>query len=139
MSRRLPKYLLAALLLYWAAMFVATHIPRDALPDPPLSSDKLLHFAAYAALAWLAALALRAARLWNWKTVAAIVVVGAAYAAIDEWLQPYFHRSAEAADWLADMAGIAFGLIVFRFSGPHLVKWHRRRGAATAPPPRAVS
>ena len=136
MHRRLPKYLLLALVLYWAAMFVATHIPGDAMPEQSLGLDKLAHFTAYAILAWLAAMLLRVTGWWNWKTALAIVFVAAIYGAIDEWLQPYFDRHADVDDWLADMVGVAFGLLVFYFTQPLIWRWNvnRKKTIATRPP-----
>jgi VanZ family protein len=136
MHRRLPKYLLFALLLYWAAMFVATHIPGDKMPEQQVASDKLLHFIAYAALAWLAAMSLRALGRWGWKSAIALVIVAAMYGAVDEWLQPYFNRSAEVGDWVADMVGVGFGLLVFYFTQPLLwrIDAKRKKSTATSPP-----
>jgi VanZ family protein len=139
MSRRLPKYVLLALALYWAAMFIATHIPGTSLPKPSLGLDKVVHFVGYAALAWLAALALRAMGYLNWKTVIAVVVVAAIYGAIDELLQPYFNRVCDLNDWLADVAGAIFGLIAFAMSWPLIARWRRARRGAIAPRPPAAS
>lgn len=136
MARRLPKYLLVALALYWGAMFVATHIPGDALPEQEFGLDKVVHFGAYAALAWLAALALRTMGWLNWKTALATFFVAITYGAVDELLQPYFHRNADVADWVADAVGAALGLVAFYFTQPLLrrVLGHRVETTATRPP-----
>ncbi|MEX0977616.1 MAG: hypothetical protein WDZ48_02115, partial [Pirellulales bacterium] len=51
------KISLAALALYWIALFVATHVPRLQPPIPLSHGDKWLHASAYAALTVLLALA----------------------------------------------------------------------------------
>jgi VanZ family protein len=136
MHRRLPKYLLFVLLLYWAAMFIATHIPSDSMPRQSAGLDKVFHFAAYAALAFMAGLLFRSLGQWTWRGALAIFVLGALYAALDEWLQPYFQRSADVRDWLADVAGIVCGLIAFylveRLVWPKRVA--KRRTIARRPP-----
>jgi VanZ family protein len=131
MARRLPKYLFFALVLYWGAMFIATHIPGDALPEERLGFDKVVHFGAYAALAVLAAFTMHVMHWLNWKTAILIVVVGAAYGAIDEWLQTYSRREADIADWAADVVGVVFGVACF-FAASAIL-WRRgRNGEAQA-------
>lgn len=139
LRRRLSTYLLIALALYWASMFVATHIPGDKMPEQTLGFDKVFHFAAYAALAWLAALLSWVVGWWNWKSATAIVIAAALYGAVDEWLQPYFHRSAELHDWLADVAGAVFGLLAFYVSQTLWRRWYAKREQAIAPRPPAAS
>jgi VanZ family protein len=139
MQRRLAKYLLIALLLYWAAMFVATHVPGSKIPEETFGFDKVVHFTAYAALAWLAATLLHVLGWWNWKTAMALVVVAAIYGGIDEWLQPYFDRNADIDDWIADMIGVAFGLAMFRFVWPAGRRRRSREVAVTSPRPPTAS
>ena len=109
MSSRLRIILSVVLAVYWCLMFWGTHKPAD--NTPAVSNDKLLHFLAYAGLAFLISLSLfwwRNPRKWVW--IALVVVT---YGAIDELTQPSFGRSAEFADWVADAFGCAAGLIVY--------------------------
>ncbi|MFO1091988.1 MAG: VanZ family protein [Planctomycetaceae bacterium] len=97
----------AGIAVYWLAMFLATHLPVQRVMEQLPTTDKHLHFGAYAvlgfALPWwgLAATRGRAARLW---------MVILLYAALDELLQIPVGRSAEWGDWFADAAGAMIGV-----------------------------
>ena len=98
-----------ALTLYWSSLFVGTHLPPKHVQGTRVS-DKWLHFLAYAGLAFLTALifaTLTTRSASRWLT---ILVLLALYAAVDEFTQMYVGRSAEWADWVADLAGIVAGL-----------------------------
>lgn len=104
----------AALLLaaYWLALFVATHLPmRDGMPANGV--DKLFHVAAYAGLALMLA---TVGGLWNgpsWRSYLGILVLIAAYGALDEWMQLHVPgRNAHVLDWVADLVGGTAGLLV---------------------------
>ena len=92
--------------LYWAFIFTLTHVPS--LPPPPGHlNDKSAHFLAYGGLAGAIFISLWLSRpdrpgLW-WR----VLLICAAYGAVDEWLQalPFIHRSCELNDWFADVAG----------------------------------
>jgi len=103
--------LLAA--LYWAGMFVATHIPIRTTPiGDPYSLDKLQHLTAFAALAALLN-ALAAVVGWrSWNHAAAIVCFIAVYAMVDEATQ-ISPRQPEVLDWLADVTGACLGVLLF--------------------------
>lgn len=104
---------LAALILYWLALAVATHIPKP--PDIPLQQgDKLVHFAAYALLAFLAAVCWSAYRAPLRKHhLLVLFALLSFYAAVDELTQIPFGRQADVLDWLADTMGLACGMGVF--------------------------
>jgi VanZ family protein len=102
-----------ALPVYWIALAAATHYPRVRIPGELPSSDKILHFAAFAILAFLLwqvlasrARPLTAASVW---IVAAIAIP---YAAVDEYTQQFVGRYTELADWVANAAGIICVLAV---------------------------
>lgn len=78
-----------------------TLAPPAGLPSVP-GSDKMHHVLAFALLALPAAL-LSPRMLW------AVVPLAAAFGAGIEVVQPFVGRSAELADWMADMAGLATG------------------------------
>jgi VanZ family protein len=100
---------------YWLTLLVATHLPTQVAGLPRNQADKLIHFVAYAVLAWLLATAWQASvgRL-NARHLKFAWLVVVLYGAIDEITQPLVGRTLSVADWLADAAGAAVGLIVFR-------------------------
>lgn len=73
--------------------------------DMPAGPDKLYHFVAFVALA----VPLATVRP-RWSV--ALFVLLTAYGAAIEILQPYVGRSRELADLIADMAGIACGIVL---------------------------
>lgn len=98
--------------VYWIALFAATHTP----PSQAVvvhTSDKLLHTAAFAGLAFLLAMAWSLSSAFTWRSAAAAVAILAVYAAVDEATQPLVDRHADLLDWTADTAGILLGLAVF--------------------------
>lgn len=95
----MPPVLSAAIIL------VGTSIPR--LPMPPGTWDKAWHFAGYAqfgvTLGW------SVGGPWRQRLAALAVIV--VFGLLDEVHQYWIPgRSADAADWLADIAGGATGL-----------------------------
>lgn len=101
----------AALVLYWLALFVATHLPGDTPMLPTDSTDKVIHAVAYAVLAALVALAWYATGRpirWTYLLAAGLVIV--LYGALDEWTQIPVGRDGSVGDWVADVVGTAIGL-----------------------------
>ena len=95
----------------WAGVILtATSIPS--VPAPPTTgADKLGHLAMYAVFGFLA---LRAA--WDGlpRTAATTLAALALFAAVDEWHQRFIPtRSAEVADWVADVTGATLGIGAF--------------------------
>jgi len=116
--KRRHKYILTALIIYWPAVFIATHIPK--VPSWVCRagmSDKTLHFMAYlilVSLAWLVTspykkVNFKAAKVWF---VLAVIVW---YGAIDEYLQGFVNRTPDVYDFIADLAGTLTGLIILAF------------------------
>lgn len=107
----------AALLLlggYWLALFIGTHISRP--PELLLSlspSDKLLHFSAYAGLAFLLALNWWLRRPFGWRQLLGAWALLAAFGIFDEVTQIPVGRNCDFFDWTADVAGSASGLAIF--------------------------
>jgi len=103
---------LGTLAVYWTAIFVGTHLPDD-LPSLGEVDDKLLHFGAYAGLAFLLAAACRTLRLRH-GTLLLPLAVAAIYGCIDELSQRAVPgRQADIADWAADVLGAGVGVFVF--------------------------
>lgn len=113
-----PRFWLAALALYWVALFVGTHIPVERVPDAVGSADKIAHFLAFGTLAMIFAATWQtfAGRL-KFRKLVWIWVIIATYGALEELTQPFVNRVASIYDWLADISGAAIGLAVFHW-GP---------------------
>ncbi|RBY82143.1 VanZ family protein [Geodermatophilus sp. TF02-6] len=81
--------------------------PGDDVPTAPPGVDKLVHLVLFAALAVTG----------RWAGVRAGVLVGLIllYAAVSEVVQglSMLQRSASVADWVADVAGVALGLLAW--------------------------
>jgi VanZ family protein len=118
--RRTAVYWIAALTLYWLVLFVGTHLPAQKVSGVAMANDKFVHATAYAVLTTLLCIAWRRTGgtlgLWVRLGIAAIVL---AYGAIDELTQPFFGRSCDLADWIADGVGV-FGAIA-------IDAWRHRR------------
>lgn len=107
---------------YWLALFVGTHLPPTFPGLPGDNSDKLVHAAAFAGLAWLLATAWQSSvgRL-NGRHLRFAWLAVVLYGAADELTQLLVGRSATMGDWLADAAGAALGLVIFAV-------WQRKAG-----------
>lgn len=108
----------AGLVALWVGIIaLLTHCPTDsailaAMPGLP-HSDKPVHFGLYFVLGWL---------VWYRRSAQAIELVSVALlAAADEATQPWLGRTADFADWCADMLGVtaALGMLRLVFSKPH--------------------
>ncbi len=99
LSKRPLGWLLA---IYWTALFLGTHVP---VPSGVLKqgSDKVIHFLAYAGLAFLLSLWRGPAK---WRTSLVILAV---FAVVDEVLQIPVGRTCDLHDMIADWLGSAFG------------------------------
>ena len=82
---------------------VAMLWPLEAPPPAPEGSDKLVHFIAFAALAFPLA---RTGRLG----LVAVFVGASAFGGLIELIQPTFNRSADLGDWVADTVGVVIGI-----------------------------
>ena len=82
---------------------VAMLWPLEAPPPAPEGSDKLIHFVAFAALAFPLA---RTGRFG----LMPVFIGASAYGGIIELIQPSFNRSADVNDWVADIVGVVLGV-----------------------------
>jgi len=84
--------------------------PADQVPPAAPGVDKLVHASLFAALAL--------SRRWAGvgRGVLRAVLVG--YAAVSEVVQGVtpLHRSASVADWVADVAGLLLGLVLWEYA-----------------------
>jgi VanZ family protein len=82
---------------------VALLWPLEAPPPAPEGSDKLVHFIAFAALAFPLA--------YTGRFGLSPVFIGASvYGGAIELIQPSFNRSADINDWVADIIGVVLGI-----------------------------
>ena len=82
---------------------VAMLWPLEAPPPAPEGSDKLVHFIAFAALAFPLA--------YTGRFGLPPVIIGASvYGGVIELIQPSFNRSADVNDWIADVVGVVLGI-----------------------------
>ena len=82
---------------------VAMLWPLEAPPPAPEGSDKLVHFLAFAALAFPLARTGRFGLL-------PVFIGASSFGGIIELIQPSFNRSADVNDWIADVVGVALGI-----------------------------
>ena len=85
------------------ALSVAMLWPLEAPPPAPEGSDKLVHFVAFAALAFPLARTGRFGLL-------PVFVGASAFGGAIELIQPSFNRSADVNDWVADVVGVILGI-----------------------------
>ena len=106
--RRLRPWLPA---LAWAALIFWLSAQPKLVIDLERGTDKLAHFLAYAVLGALLALAQTRT---GWPPAAAYAL-GIAYGASDEWHQSFVPgRASDAADWLADAAGVVVAVALYQ-------------------------
>ncbi len=109
-SKAWEQWYRRALPAYWIFLFCASHFPKPQLPGH--GSDKLAHFLAFGALAFLfwrcvESFHRQLSGRFVWIAFAGL----AAYAAVDEYLQRFVGRTPSLHDWLADLVGIAAVLL----------------------------
>ena len=94
---------------------VAMLWPLEAPPPAPDGSDKVVHLIAFAALSFPLA---RTGRIG----LLPVFVGASAFGGLIELIQPSFNRSADTADWVADILGVVLGMIcglIYRRLRPH--------------------
>ncbi|MCH8193057.1 MAG: VanZ family protein [Planctomycetes bacterium] len=108
------KLAILSIVIYWPALFVATHIPMPEVIDELDINDKGLHFVAYFSLVFLCWGVIHPYRKVNWRNfnVWLILAVVVWYAVMDEWLQSHVGRHCELDDFLADLCGALASLFV---------------------------
>jgi VanZ family protein len=98
------KYLdIPLTLIVTAVLTVAMLWPMEAPPPAPEGSDKLVHFIAFAALAFPLARTGRFGLL-------PVFIGASAFGGAIELIQPSFNRSADVNDWVADIVGVILGI-----------------------------
>lgn len=109
------KYYLPAIL--WAALiFSLSSLPSNSVPSFGIAFEDLFaHFAVYSILGYFLALAfMHSGKEVSRKRILAVIAIGVFYGALDEFHQWFVPgRIIALSDFLADSAGILFGLFVF--------------------------
>ena len=97
--------------IYWimtvlmlVLILVGTLSPQNSIKSPGISSDKFLHFVAFAAL-------VSPLIFYNLKNSYWIVPLALALGALIEVFQPIFGRYREVSDFYADALGVLFALL----------------------------
>jgi len=116
MTRR-QKTTIVVLAIYWIALVVLTHMTIPGVVYQAGVSDKWLHFLAYLNLVFLVWFSIRPDDKVHWREKAGWLVFLAVvvYGGIDELTQPYFGRTKDLMDFLANAEGAATGLVIFTF------------------------
>lgn len=115
----------ACLVVYWLAIFLATHMPSAAMPKLSYS-DKVYHAGAFAGLAFLLCWALPtregfAARL---RQVSIAGIIAVSYGCIDELTQNFIPgRCCDIWDMAADAVGVLIGISCYLASRQLLVQF----------------
>jgi VanZ family protein len=103
------------LCLYWILIFILTTLPAESLPGIGIS-DKINHLLAYFGLGVLLKLAIDFQSKYpvlKKKSSVYTLGIGALYGALDEIHQIFIPgRSCEFMDWVADVVGVAAGILV---------------------------
>jgi len=111
------KLTIIFLIIYWIGFGILAHIPVPEIVYQARVSDKWLHFLAYLGLTFLLWFSIkpqekvRLGSLPVWIIFLILVI----YGGLDELTQPYFGRTRDFGDFLANVIGIAAGLIIFGF------------------------
>lgn len=102
--RRMRKNLdIPLTIIVTLTLTIAMLWPLEAPPPAPEGSDKLVHFIAFAALAFPLA--------YTGRFGLSPVFIGASvYGGAIELIQPSFNRSADVNDWIADIVGVVLGI-----------------------------
>jgi hypothetical protein len=114
---RRQKITIAFLVIYWIVLVILAHIPIPQVVYQARVSDKWLHFLAYLNLVFLVWYSIRPGDKVRWRSRAAwlIFLAVVAYGGLEELTQPYFGRTKDLMDFLANAAGVAAGLAIFTF------------------------
>ncbi|HUE73823.1 MAG TPA: VanZ family protein [Pirellulaceae bacterium] len=96
-------------------MFAGTHLDISfSGPEiPAVEGDKVLHFVAYAGLAFLWLVAAATFGRVTWVMYLLVMIGAALYGAVDEITQSMVGRHMDIADWRFDVMGAAIGSIAF--------------------------
>jgi len=124
---RARNKILICCIAFWAAAFVATHIPPPKTL-PFHASDKVLHAAGYFLLGGLLLVSMVARRTRRAHRIAFVICSMSLYGGFDEITQELVKRTASIGDWIADLIGTVVAVIAIEIA-LLLLKKRSRRGA----------
>ena len=102
------KYLdIPLTLIVLFTLTIAMLWPLNQPPPAPAGSDKIVHFIAFAALAF--PLAFPLARTGRFGLLP-VFIGSSAFGGAIELIQPTFNRGADVNDWFADIIGVLLGI-----------------------------
>jgi VanZ family protein len=107
------RALTVLLCVYWVTLFAATHLTHVPAAVEAPGSDKTWHFVGYAGLTILLAARATIARSLSPGLIVFVAAIVILYGGVDEITQIPVGRDADIADWFADVAGAAVGLMAF--------------------------
>lgn len=115
--RRLASRARTLALVYFAMLFIGTHVPGTVSEPIATVSGKWVHFGAYAVLTIfvLAGWELTIGALQP-KHYFAVWLVGTLYGAFDEITQIPVSRTCDVNDWVSDVLGIVCGMLIYRLA-----------------------
>ncbi|MCE5326975.1 MAG: VanZ family protein [Planctomycetaceae bacterium] len=97
----------------WTAAWIITHLPPRDIPHMEVG-DKVLHVTGYFLIALAFGALLAAYGVRSLRRAIIMITVMALYGVFDELTQPYFGRSADVMDWLADLHGTVLAVLVLQ-------------------------
>jgi VanZ family protein len=120
-------------IVYFLLLFIGTHLPSNGIEPVITVSDKWLHFGGYAVLTVcvLAGWELTIGTLQP-KHYFAVWLAGTLYGAFDEVTQTPVGRSCDVNDWMADVLGVACGLLAYRLGREVVLRIYAGRSPLSA-------
>ena len=117
--QRTRHFIRLALVVYWGALLLGTHLPAQHVPHHLDPVDKFVHLTAYAGLSFLFLAAFPGTVLeptgrMGWIGTIGVALLMAIHGALDEVTQALIPgRFPSALDWFADCIGTVMGLGAF--------------------------
>ena len=111
-----PRPIQAALAVYWAILLTVTHLPQINAQTTPdwgwLPFDKTMHFLTFGGLAGLICWSRFRRTSGPWPNAALALGIGIVYGIIEEFTQPWFGRTQDWGDLVADTLGLTVGAVI---------------------------
>ena len=102
-----------ALAIYWAILITVTHLPginKSTTPDwGALPFDKTMHVLTFGGLAGWLCWSRFIRRAGPWPNAALAAGIGMIYGVLEEMTQPWFGRTNDPGDLIADALGLLIG------------------------------
>jgi VanZ family protein len=112
------------LCLYIVGIFSLSSIPPSSIPDikTQIPIDKFVHFTEYAIFSFLLFKVIhKTTKVSIWWSIIPVVICAAILGAIDESYQHLTKRTPDIHDWIADVSGAVFCMILI------IARHHKRK------------